>query len=222
MVNSILVAIQVHGPLMHEFRHFTTIYTSQLCKYVLIQLEYYIKVLRREKNARLEARVVNWSPAPKHPLPGFHRIDINFIMKEHPKTYISKPCSRFFEPTVLAVPPISSKNNFSSARSYCYPSTIYQARARASDILYRIVLHRPKYADNKTSLPNSPRDIHVPSVLSQVCRRWRDVVHGVSTLWSEIRMDRADWTSRDFKAFQQQRSLFARLSGTLPLSVDLR
>ncbi|KAF9040672.1 hypothetical protein BJ165DRAFT_1530555 [Panaeolus papilionaceus] len=47
-----------------------------------------------------------------------------------------------------------------------------------SDILYRIVLHCRRYFDNKTSQPDSPRDAHVPSVLSQVCRRWRDVVHG--------------------------------------------
>ncbi|PPR01186.1 hypothetical protein CVT24_006062 [Panaeolus cyanescens] len=86
-------------------------------------------------------------------------------------------------------------------------------RRLPDDILHEIVGHCPAYHQ----FGDEPSDrIHIPTVLSQVCKRWRNQVLGMSSLWNEI------WISWPRKTDPlTQFNHFARLSRSLPLILTL-
>ncbi|KAF9042089.1 hypothetical protein BJ165DRAFT_249174 [Panaeolus papilionaceus] len=82
-------------------------------------------------------------------------------------------------------------------------------RRLPDDVLHEIIRHCPIYSKNQCYA-------HFPSVLARVCRRWRKLVHGTSSLWTYLKLV---WPRKSDPMAHFNH--FARLSRSLPLKITL-
>ncbi|PPQ80922.1 hypothetical protein CVT24_012977 [Panaeolus cyanescens] len=117
-----------------------------------------------------------------------------------------------------------SKSQKQRLQKQMFACNVAQApfRRLASDVLGHIAQKLPRFYYEFTS--NTPT-IHIPLTLSHVSSIWRTTVFRMSTLWQDIQLVRAKTSiaffSKDDSHNKDQVEHFARLSGTLPLRVEL-
>ncbi|KAF9041267.1 hypothetical protein BJ165DRAFT_1488064 [Panaeolus papilionaceus] len=86
------------------------------------------------------------------------------------------------------------------------------------DIIYKIVTSEPLLPnENAYTDPH----VHAPSILSQVSKSWRSVVHSIPSLWNHIRCDCMVWNYLPAEVLFERINHFSRLSRPLPFSIRL-
>ncbi|PPQ69307.1 hypothetical protein CVT24_001673 [Panaeolus cyanescens] len=103
-------------------------------------------------------------------------------------------------------------------KTFCCDVVQSHIRNLPDDILYNIANIGPRYYAH-----GSPITTHFPTVLSHVCRAWRQTVHGTPLLWQDMHFT---WTTpgdgNEGDARREARlDHFSRLSGHLPFVLRL-
>ncbi|PPQ99425.1 hypothetical protein CVT24_005412 [Panaeolus cyanescens] len=121
-----------------------------------------------------------------------------------------------------------SKSQKKRLQKQMFACNVAQAPFRhlASDILYYIARSLPRFY-RKSIYDAWNNSIHMPMTLSHVSSIWRTTVHRMSTLWQDVRLARRERSSIEFFSEgelhhqKDQVEHFARLSGILPLRIEL-